>query len=345
MNRPSPALRVTVAVAVLLTGCGLGEESPTVAGLPCTVTATDEDAVQRALAEVDPGARICVTGGLLDGADLVVQRSGERGRPIVVVSDGTRVRSVVVEADHVLVQGFVTVDGDGIVLRGHDLVARDNEVRTAVEDGISCEDGCADVVIEDNTVVGADGSGILVAGRRIEVRRNTVSGSVRQEAEDADGIRFFGSDIRITGNTVEDIKDDGYGDDPPHTDCFQTFDNGRIPTVDVVIKGNVCRNVDHQCLIATAEVAGTTGRLGRSRGIEFTGNDCDVEGSQAVLVQWFPDVVVRGNDLVGPNLYRAAIFLDGSTNGEFSGNSGPASVPPYEIDEESESGFSTDEPN
>ena len=73
--------------------------------------------------------------------------------------------------------------------------------------------------------------------------------------------------------------------------------------------------------------------------------DCDVEGSQAVLVQWFPDVAVRGNSFDGPNLHRAAIFLDGSTDGEFSANGGPASVPPYEIDEESGSGFSTDEPN
>ena len=70
--------------------------------------------------------------------------------------------------------------------------------------------------------------------------------------------------------------------------------------MDAIIADNVCRNVDHQCLIATAEEAGEQGDIGRSHGIEFTGNVCEVEGSQAVLVRWFPDVVVQGNSFDGP---------------------------------------------
>ena len=113
--------------------------------------------------------------------------------------------------------------------------------------------------------------------------------------------------------------------------------------MDVVIAGNVCRNVDAQCLIATAEEAGSDGDVGRSHGIEFTGNDCEVEGSQAVLVQWFPDVVVQGNTFDGRCYDRAAIFLDGSTGGEFAGNTVPAEVVPVRGDDQSSrDGFSGD---
>ncbi|MCV2490662.1 right-handed parallel beta-helix repeat-containing protein [Geodermatophilus sp. YIM 151500] len=342
---PAPPVACVVAAAVLLAGCGVAEGASTASDQPCSVTAADQEALEQALVDAGPGSRICVTGGLLEGTDVALQRSGEPGRPVVVVSQGAQVRSVVVEADHVVVQGFVTYGGEGIVLSGRDLVARDNEVRAARENGISCEDGCADVVIEDNTVLDSDGSGVLVEGRRIIVQRNRISGSVQREAGDADGIRFFGSGIRILGNTITDIKDDGYEGEPPHTDCFQTFDNSRMPTVDAVIADNVCRDVDHQCLIATAQEAGTTGRLGRSRDIEFTGNECHVEGAQAVLVQWFPDVVLRDNSFAGPNLHRGAIYLDGSTNGAFFRNVVPDRVPPYELDEKSDAGFSTDEPN
>jgi hypothetical protein len=310
----------------------------------CTVTVTAAEQAEQALAEAGPGSVVCARGNGLWDADLVLEVSGTQDRPIVLAGDRTQVRSVVVTADFVVVQGFVAVDGTGIVLQGRGLVARANEVREAAQDGISCEGVCADVRIEDNTVVAADGSGIIVEGQRITVQRNAVSGSVRRESGDADGIRFFGSDVRLLANTVTDIKDDGYGDSPPHTDCFQTYDNSRIPTVGAVITDNVCRNVDHQCLIATAEESGIAGEVGRSRGIEFARNECAVNGSQAVLVQWFPDVVVRGNTFEGRN-DRAAYFLDGSTGGEFTDNSVPRRVRPYQLDEESEPGFTTDVPD
>ena len=33
----------------------------------------------------------------------------------------------------------------------------------------------------------------------------------------------------------------------PHTDCFQTFDDDKPPTVSATIENNVRHNVDHQC--------------------------------------------------------------------------------------------------
>src|SRR4030095_12998540 len=118
-----------------------------------------------------------------------------------------------------------------------------------------------------------------------------------------------------------------------------------LPTVGVTISRNVCRNVDHQCLIATAEEAGDEGLTGRSRNITFSDNICQVNGSQAVLVRWLPNVRVVSNTLTGPNLDRAAIFLDGSTEGEFLGNEVSPEVLPYEVDDSSRPGFNTDVPS
>jgi hypothetical protein len=349
-----PRTAAWLCVAVLVAGCGATAEEPPPVGLPtapaslepvdCTVTVTAVEQADRALAEAAPGSVVCVSGDGLRDAELVVERSGTVQQPVVLAAEGAQVRSVVVTADFVVVQGFDVVGGTGIVLEGRGLVARGNGVREAAQDGISCEEVCADVLIEGNAVVAADGSGIIVEGQRITVQDNAVSGSVRRDAGDADGIRFFGSDVRLLRNTITDIKDDGYGEDRPHTDCFQTYDNSRIPTVGAVITDNVCRNVDHQCLIATAEESGFAGEVGRSHGIEFARNECAVNGSQAVLVQWFPDVAVRGNTFEGRN-DRAAYFGDGSTDGEFTGNTVPRRVRPYQLDEESEPGFTTDVPD
>jgi hypothetical protein len=342
---------VPLALALLLCACTGNGEPPAPSPQPgpsgdpaaCAATAATEDDVARELAVAAAGSTICVTGDGLRDADLVVRTSGSEDRPVVLVGEGsTPVRSVTVTADHVVVQGFAAVGGDGITLSGTGLVVRGNQVGQADLDGISCEELCHDAVIEENAVVGADGAGILVMGDRVLVRRNSVSGSVRREASDADGIRFFGSDVQIRENTVFDITADGYPrGTEPHTDCFQTFDGGRPPTVDAVIADNVCRNVDAQCLIATADEGGEQGEIGRSRGIEFTGNQCEVQGSQAVLARFFPDVVVRGNSFAGPGLTSAAVFRESSTGGQFADNTVPAGVQPFEVDDSSRDGFTS----
>lgn len=343
---PARAALAVVSAAVVVACTAAGQPSPPAGtAIDCDVTATDPAAATAALEAAVPGGVVCVRGDGLRDADLLVTRSGTRDRPIVLAGDATAVRSVEVAADHVVIQGFLVAGGEGVVVAGGGVTVRDNEVRDAVLDGISCEERCVDVSIESNTVVGTDGSGIIVEGERIAVRGNTVSGSVQRTANDADGIRFFGTGIEITGNTVSDISDDGYAEDPPHTDCFQTYDNSRLPTVGAVISGNVCRNVDHQCLIATAEESGRDDAIGRSRDIRFSDNECDVGGSQAVLVQWIPGVLVTGNTFAGPALDRAAIFLDGSTGAEFSRNVVPAGVAPHQLDETSEEGFRTDVPD
>lgn len=317
------------AVALLLGACGEGSHSgPAPQTRDCTTTATQPEEAQAALDRAAPGQKLCFSGTGLASADLVLSRSGAPEAPITLHGLDVTVRSVTVESDQVVVDGFTTDQGEGLVLAGAGITARDNTVLDAQQDGISCE-VCTDVLLEGNVVERADGTGIIVEGERISVLSNEVLGSVRKEANDADGIRFFGRGHRISHNTIRDIKDDGYFGEPPHTDCFQTYDNSRLSTTDVVISDNRCTNVDHQCLIATAE------QLRRSHTIRFLRNTCAVEGKQALLLGYFPGVEVRGNDITGPNLHRGVSLLNGSRNGSIFDNRFLGEYRHFEADESS----------
>ncbi|MEJ8278280.1 right-handed parallel beta-helix repeat-containing protein [Pseudonocardia spirodelae] len=341
MRRATGAVLLALA---LVAGCSPATGPGPAAAPGCATVAEDADGAQAALDAVPPGGVVCLRGDGIAGADLRIGRSGAPGAPVVLDGGGAAVRSVTVAADHVVVRGVRTVAGGaGIDLTGTDLAVLDSHLDGPELDGVSCV-GCTDAVIRGTTVDGADGSGVLVEGTRIQVLDNTVRGSVRRRATDADGIRFFGTALTLSRNEISDIGHGGYTDAPPHTDCFQTFDNSRPPTRDVTISDNVCRDVADQCLIATAEVSGAEGDVGRSRDIRFVGNRCDVGAAQAVLVRWVPGVVITGNVLDGPGLDRGAYLGDGSTGARFTGNTTPPGVRPVQADASSQAGLVSDRP-
>jgi hypothetical protein len=327
---------------------------PSVASGECTakVDGRTPDAIEDAVDDAEPGDTVCVRSGVYDSGAVELRRSGKPEAPIEVRALGRVVlRNVRMDASHLRFIGFEITSGDdagneptpGISLRGRGLVVSRNFVHDTAGDGIACArrpPSCVETVISRNTVQRADGTGIVVLGRDDRVVRNDVSESIRLRANDADGIRFFGSGHLIRSNRVHDISDDGYLGDAPHTDCFQTFDNGKPPTSDVVIDGNICDNVDHQCLIATAARSGELGEIGRSRSLEFTNNICRNHGSQGVLVEQFPDVVVAHNAFAETIQFRAASFLDGSSGGAFVNNIVDGNYFAYEVDEASAPGWS-----
>lgn len=351
-HRLLAAMALTTLVTAACSGSGQGEPRPAPAPPPgvaakpvappppppeCADPVTTPAEATEALESAQPGVTICFGGNELLATDLLLTRSGTAEKPITLYGNQTTVRSVTVQAGHVAVDTFTTRYGQGIVLEGDGLTARDNTVFDAVENGISCE-VCTGATLENNTVRRADGSGIIAEGDRNSLLGNDISESVMRQENDADGIRFFGTGLRIAGNTVHDISDDGYPD-PPHTDCFQTYDNGRPPTVDVSIVDNMCTDVDHQCLIATAEESGIGGVVGRSRKIQFHQNRCEVEGSQALLIRWFPELDVRGNEIGGPHLERGISVLDGSINAAVFHNRFLGGAPFFEVDDSSRPGF------
>lgn len=323
----------------------------TSSGCAQMVTPSSEAAgVEAAVARARPGDVVCFGPGIYGPRPIEITRSGKRGAPIglqargPVVVAGFRVR-----ANHVRITGFEvappaggatgTSPTPGISLRGAKLVVSDNFVHDTAGDGIACSPtspSCARALISYNTVRRADGTGIVVFGRDNLVVGNDIAESVRVRASDADGIRFFGTGHVFRANRIHDISDDGYLGDAPHTDCFQTFDNHRPPTVGVVIDANICDNVDHQCLIAEAQ------RSGNSRSLQFTNNICRNLGSQALLIRKFPDVLVAFNVFAETIVYRAAFFLDGSSGSTFTNNIVDGNYRAYELDGASSSGWRTD---
>jgi hypothetical protein len=178
---------------------------------------------------------------------------------------------------------------------------------------------------------------------RITVHANTISDTVvAQHGGDADGMRFYGSGHRILDNTIFDISAHGYGS-PPHPDCFQTLDNSKPPTFDVVISGNTCRNVDAQCLIATGDQDGNSGAPSGVPSITFVGNRCANNGAQAVNVRRWPNVVVDQNTFSGPNLTRAVLISESSTGCIVVGNTTTGNRPTVQVDGSSRPGSHVDD--
>ncbi|MGH3936808.1 MAG: right-handed parallel beta-helix repeat-containing protein [Pseudonocardiaceae bacterium] len=342
-------LAMVIGLALIVSACTAAESPsppdapppPNGAGpLPpdCATTATEPEQANAAIAQAQPGSTVCLSGAGLTDAELELTTSGTPQQPITIIADGATMRSMDVKADHVVIEGLTLRDGDGLTMEGSQLVARNNVIYNATEDGLACVN-CVDTLIESNTVQRADGTGIYLAGERITLRNNTVSESVLRTQGDADGIRFFGTGHRLIGNTIKDIKASGYGDEGPHTDCFQTYNNAsNPPTYDVVIADNICTNVDVQCLIATANEGGARATPAGETAIIFEGNTCEVNGSQAVLLENFSHVIVRGNRFSGPGT-RAVQLSRGSTDCAVIDNTVTGRMRPFEIDPESEPGF------
>ncbi|MGH3779504.1 MAG: right-handed parallel beta-helix repeat-containing protein [Pseudonocardiaceae bacterium] len=325
---------------VLTAGCTASpdQSQPNRRGLPpdCTRTITQSDEVRPALDNASPGNTFCFTGGDLVDADLTMTRSGTAESPIRLIADGATVDNVYVSADHIVIEGFTVTGGDGVLLDGTGITAQRNTIHDTQRDGIACMP-CTDSTIASNTVQHASTAGIYITGQRITVTGNMVRDTVARDDGDADGMRFFGTGHRITGNTIRDISERGYRA-PPHPDCFQTY-NHSPSTYDVVISGNTCENVDAQCLIATDDQPGNNGATSRVLSITFIDNTCAPNGAQAINLRRWPNVEIRQNKFSGPNLQRAILIIDGSTGCTVIGNTSAGNGPIVDVDGGSRPGF------
>jgi hypothetical protein len=242
----------------------------------------------------------------------------------------------VIKADYVILEGFTVTGGGGVLLEGTGITARNNIIHDTDQGGITCG-RCTDSTIESNTITHVATNGIDITGARITVHANTISNTVvSPHGGDADGMRFYGNGHRITDNTILDISAEEY-DSPPHPDCFQTLDNSKPPTFDVLISGNTCRNVDAQCLIATGDQDRNSGAPPGIPSITFIGNRCANNGAQAVNVRRWPNVVIAQNTFFGPNLTRAVLITDDSTGCTVVGNTTTGNRPTVQIDNSSRS--------
>ena len=330
---------MSVCAAALLAG-GLLTARVASAEEPCTRTINNIDEARAALNAVAPGDMLCFFGSDLANVDLTLTRSGTVKDPINLVSDGhVTVHQLHVLADHVIIQGFTIVGGGELLLAGTGIVAQKNTVHDTQRGGIICAN-CTDSIIEANTVLHAAMTGISISGQRITVRENRVSETIAGGDGDVDGVRFFGNGHRIISNSIENITASG-SPGAPHPDCFQTFDTGHSATFDVDIVGNACQNVAENCLVATGDESGNSEAPAGAPSITFIGNDCVTNGDQAVNLRRWPNVDVRKNHLLGPNLKRAVLITNGSTHCTVRDNTTRSDVSAVEIDGSSRPGFNS----
>ncbi|HEY4005607.1 MAG TPA: right-handed parallel beta-helix repeat-containing protein [Pseudonocardia sp.] len=304
----------------------------------CDVSLTHRSGVQEGVDAALPGQKICIFGDYVQGADLRVTRSGTRDKPISLVSDGSTLDTIRIQADNIIVEGFDTSGGNGIKASGNNIAITDNDVRGAADDGIRCAP-CDTARVEGNTVRDADGSGIVISGRDIVAQHNDVAGSRKRLATDADGMRFSGTNLTLRDNTVHDINQRGYpAGTEPHPDCFHTFDSDGPTSYGVVLQDNRCVNVDAQCLNASGTQRHNAGVPEGQVAIQFLDNYCQSGADQAIYLDGYPDVVVRGNTF-SSNYTTALLAVHGATGVTMTDNTLVGAIAPYRVDPASTAGF------
>jgi parallel beta helix pectate lyase-like protein len=209
----------------------------------------------------------------------------------------------------------------------------------AVTAGITLE---ADHVVIDGVIAQQpDAPGISLKGDNVTLK-NSASLSPRQG--DGDGIRFWGTDMKILHNTIRDTR----GTDKRHADCMQTFatDEGHPASQNILIDSNRCEKIDNICLIAEGpnSEAGEGSGEGHSTDFVFSNNYCDNGAGQALFVDDVTDVQVINNDIVG-KVEKAFAFQNESNGAIVRGNRIAPGIS-YEvgIDDSSEDGYEGPEP-
>jgi Right handed beta helix region len=163
---------------------------------------------------------------------------------------------------------------------------------------------------------------IWMKGTGITVENNTVR---HPTGDDFDGIRFFGTDLKIVHNTITDISPDNT---QAHADCMQSFATGANsdtpntgPSQHVLIDSNRCEHIDNQCLIVEGPFssAGDGSRVSTTTDIRFTNNYCEAHASQAVWLDDVRNAVLENNEIDG-GMLKAFGLANNSSGATVSGN-------------------------
>jgi hypothetical protein len=154
-----------------------------------------------------------------------------------------------------------------------------------------------DVAVEGVNSVNAAAPGISILGSDVVVKNDTV---ISPRGGDGDGIRFWGSNIKILNNTIKDTRNINGA----HADCMQTFaaDAGETPASQhVLIDSNRCEQIDNTCLIVEGphSSANDGSDAGQTIGIVFSRNYCDNNATESVQVDDAQNMVITDNSIMG----------------------------------------------
>lgn len=260
----------------------------------CTAFVNPGASINNAIAAASSGAVICVRAG--DYRDQLV-RVNKAG--IIVRSNGIgRIKGAEVTGDGSTLDGFTVVGGafqdprSGILFAGDRIRIVNNLINGGeLLLGVSCTQGrCDNGFVAGNTVTNIESIGMLIdAGTGTVVERNNIFDLHRSRTGyDVDGIRFWGRHT-FRYNYIHDINE-FTSNGNPHTDCFQTFNNG-TDSAGTLIENNYCLRVSRQCLIAQNNSAGRYA----IRDITFRDNVCETYDSQGINLGSMSGVVLDNN--------------------------------------------------
>ena len=304
--RRAAALAVGLAAALVLAGCGKGAT---------TGPAQPPPGPSGPAGAAAPAAQVNCTQKVGDeGALRQALSSASGGDTVCVTGDLSNTRLAITHGGSA--QAPVTVLGAGTVTKGIDVTA-DN------------------VVVDGFTAAEPEAPGVSLKGNNLALRNTTINSP---QDGDGDGIRFWGSNIKILHNTITDTSNDSGA----HADCMQTFatDEDSLASQDVLIDSNRCEKIDNNCLIAEGpnSSAGDGSGEGESRNITFSNNYCDNQAAQAVLADDVRNMVITGNQVVG-RINHAWAFQNQSTSGVVRDNQVRSVKYEVGMDSSSEEGY------
>lgn len=270
---------------------------------------------------LEPGQILCVLPGrYID--PFVITDAGTEDKPITIRGfNGTSVLSIKVLARDVIVEDFEVTgltrkEGPGILLAGERITVRNNLVHEMAGVGIACQRAlagksprCVDSEISGNRIWDIDGYGIFVWGDGNRIHANQIWKIYAGIHEDADAIRFFGSNHDFRHNYIHDIFEaDATPGRTPKSDCFQTYDTegNHPPLENIVIAQNVCSTDRHGVILNRFHGA-------PARNIVIENNVFHSDGVAAVLLfgdETGPAVQYRGLR-IGNNLFTGDVAFDG----------------------------------
>ncbi|QNE21386.1 hypothetical protein F1D05_30030 [Kribbella qitaiheensis] len=271
----------------------------------CTVDVDPGGSINDAISRVGSGAIVCVRAGDYRDQTVNLDKGG-----VVVRSNGiSRIKGAVVRGKGATLDGFTVVGGDynspksGIVFAGDGIKIVNNLVNGGkLIYGISCERGsCNNGLVAQNTVTGIESIGMFIEdGTGTVVERNNIYDLHKDrtgQGYDVDGIRFWGRHT-FRYNYIHDINEFSSKDNP-HTDCFQTYNNG-TPSAGTLIENNYCLRVSRQCLIAQNNSASSY----QIRDITFRDNVCETYDSQGINLGSMSGVVIENNLILSGFRYQ-----------------------------------------
>jgi hypothetical protein len=208
----------------------------------------------------------------------------------------------------------------------------------ATTKGVTVE--ASNVVIDGVVANQPDAPGWSLHGANITMSN---SASLSPRGGDGDGLRFWGSDIKIVHNMIRDTRHENHA----HADCMQTFatDDDHPASQNILIDSNRCEAIANMCLIAEGpdSEAGDGSGEGHSTNFTFSNNYCDNHASQALFVDDVSNVTATGNEVVG-HLDKAFAFQNDSTGAKVNGNKVTNSGYEVGMDDSSEGGYQGPEP-